>query len=310
MLEAVTETSSATSALAPYLPRVVRSWSEEPGRVARAHVRRIARLGRHLRLHRARRAAAGEGQGGCRGARPENLGRVRRPHRRRRATRRRRAQVPRRRAAAALRRRAARRARLRSGLRHAVDDRGDRDAGERRWARSSCGCRWASIRAGATCSSPMTPHRELLVAGPGGDARLRARGSRLCGRDRHQRRDGGRSSIRRGSARSEDGARLMIAARAGCELDPAPAGRARGSTCDGVRSPAAPRPPRRRERRGGASPGHGRVPQALGARTTVIDAEGPDGAARAARRARRARSAARARPTASRGSSRTSTSAR
>ena len=55
---------------------------------------------------------------------------------------------------------------------------------------SSCGCRWASTRVDATSSSPREPHRELLVAGPGGDARVRARGPRDRRRDRPQRRDG------------------------------------------------------------------------------------------------------------------------
>ena len=105
------------------------------------------------------------------------------------------------------------------------------------------------------------PHRELLVAGPGGDARVRARGSRDRGRDRRQRRDGGRA--RPGLARR--GARRRApddAARAGREHDPAPARRARRRP-RAVRPAAAARPPRRRERRGRAPPGDGRVPQAL-----------------------------------------------
>ena len=202
-------------------------------RASGAHARRLARLGRHLRLHGAGGAARGEGQGRRRGARPADLGLLRRPDRGRRAARRRRAQVPRRRAAALLPRRAPRAARRRRGLGHAVDDRVDRQSREP-VGPSSCACRPASTPASATSSSPRRRTASCSSRGPGATRVFELEDLATAGEIVLSAETA--AAVEPGWLGEErDGARVMQPARAGREHDPAAAGRRRArastSTC-------------------------------------------------------------------------------
>ena len=247
---------------------------------------------------------AAKGKAGSRGARPARSRRVfDRADRGRRAARRRRPEVPRRRAAPALPRTSAT-PHARPAPPPTCSGRSSRLA--RLGRASSCGCRPASTRAPATSSSPR--RRTASSSSPG----LRAtrvfelEDLATAGEIVAQRRDGGRGRSRV-AARGTRGSAPDAAARARREHDASAARRPRPTRSRANTSRTAARAPCRRERRGRAPPRDRRIRQAR--RHGRLGRRGGTGrAARANRRRSRPRSAAPARPTASRGSSPTSTS--